>query len=64
MSKAYVSILTRVVLELAEKQNFWSLARLGHILQASQKLEIGPKWDYGKIRIKMPKFFVSKPNWR
>jgi hypothetical protein len=42
--------------ENTQKQNFRSLVPLGHILQASQKFKIGPKWyfiwDYGKLKSK------------
>jgi hypothetical protein len=54
--------------ENTQKQNFRSLVRLGYILQAFQKLKIGPKWyfiwDYGKIGIQMAKVLVSKTYWR
>jgi hypothetical protein len=47
-----------------QKPNFRSFIRLGHILQAYQKLKIGSKWyfiwDYGKIGIQMAKVVVSK----
>jgi hypothetical protein len=54
--------------ENIQKPNFRSLIRLEHILQASQKLKIGPKWyflgDYGKIGIQMANILVSKTYWR
>jgi hypothetical protein len=50
--------------ENTQKPNFMSLIPLGHILQASQKLKIGPKWyiiwDYGKIGIQMTVISVFK----
>jgi hypothetical protein len=50
--------------ENTRKQKVKSLIRLGHILQASQKFKIDPKWyfiwDYGKIGIQMANFLVSK----